>query len=174
MSAAPGGAGEALWRFSLAVYAAPGVPPHCLMLQDRWGADVNLLLALAWTGASGRGAVLMADLAILDRAGAPLRHSVVEPLRAARRWLKPVVAGRDGGADLEGLRTRIKAVELEAERLVQARLEAMLEMRPVIDPPDIRPGAATGNVVAYLRHLGAADPPGPLVPAIEAWIRERL
>ena len=108
-----GRAGEELWRFSLAVYAAPGVAPHCLDLQDKCGADVNVVLALAWAGASGRGTVVTADLAALDREVAPLRRAVVEPLRAARRWLKSAAA--DDG-DLDDLRTRIKAVELEAER----------------------------------------------------------
>lgn len=165
----PGRAGEELWRFSLAVYAAPGVAPHCLDLQDKCGADVNVVLALAWAGASGRGTVMTADLAALDREVAPLRRAVVEPLRAARRWLKSAAA--DDG-DPDDLRTRIKAVELEAERRVQAHLAAVLGARLVVDPPEARLATAAANVAAYLRHLGAASSPGPLIPAMESWIRE--
>lgn len=40
------------WRFSCAVYAAPGVAQACLELQDTHGADVNLLLLAAWLGAA--------------------------------------------------------------------------------------------------------------------------
>jgi uncharacterized protein (TIGR02444 family) len=168
----PGRAGEELWRFSLAVYAAPGVAPHCLDLQDKCGADVNVVLALAWAGASGRGTIVTADLVALDRAVAPLRRAVVEPLRAARRWLRPMIAADRDPGDLDDLRTRIKAVELEAERRVQARLGAALDVRRVVDPPEARLAAAASNVEAYLRHLGAACSPGPLIPAMEAWIRE--
>lgn len=169
----PAGTGEDLWRFSLAIYPAPGVASHCVALQDRCGADVNLVLALAWAGASGRGRVTAAELAVLDRAVGPLRRAVIEPLRAARRWLRPE-AGRDDVADLGDLRTRIKAVELEAERRVQMRLAVPLQRRPVIDPPVQRLAAAVGNVETYLRHLGAVAVPGPLIPAIDAWIREQM
>jgi uncharacterized protein (TIGR02444 family) len=171
--ASPGGAGDELWRFSLAVYAAPGVASHCVDLQDRCGADVNLLLAAAWVGASGRGMIATGDLASLDRTVGPLRRAVVEPLRAVRRWLKPVAGhGDDGG--LGDLRARIKALELEAERCVQARLAALLAPRPVIDPSTLRLVAASRNVETYLRHLGAAASAGPLIPAIEAWICQRI
>ena len=42
------------WRFSLRTYRAPGVQEACLALQDRCGADVNLLLFCGWTGRDGR------------------------------------------------------------------------------------------------------------------------
>jgi len=37
-------AGEAFWRFSLALYARPGVAEALVELQDRAGRDVNLQL----------------------------------------------------------------------------------------------------------------------------------
>jgi uncharacterized protein (TIGR02444 family) len=36
--------GAAFWRFSLALYARPGVAAALLGLQDRAGRDVNLVL----------------------------------------------------------------------------------------------------------------------------------
>ena len=39
---------NAFWKFSLAVYAAPGVPEECLAVQERYGVDVNVLLFCAW------------------------------------------------------------------------------------------------------------------------------
>ena len=50
----------ALWRFALAVYQKPGVSDACLLLQDRHGCNVPLLLFAAWAGAE-RGVVLTAD-----------------------------------------------------------------------------------------------------------------
>lgn len=159
-----------LWRFSLAVYAAPGVAAHCLELQDRCGADVNVALALAWAGASGRGRLDAAGIARLDRVAAPLRNNVVGGLRAARRWLKPHAADGEA-AHLARLRNRIKELEIEAERCVQAALAARLADHGVIDPPDRRLAAAVANLEGYLRHLGADADAGPLVPAVADWIR---
>ena len=45
---------EALWRFSLAFYARPGVSEALIGLQDRAGLDVNLVLFALWLGVSGR------------------------------------------------------------------------------------------------------------------------
>jgi uncharacterized protein (TIGR02444 family) len=38
---------NAFWDFSLKVYAAAGVADECILLQDRFGIDVNLLLFCA-------------------------------------------------------------------------------------------------------------------------------
>jgi uncharacterized protein (TIGR02444 family) len=42
------------WRFSLAVYAAPGVAPEFLALQDMRAIAINLLLFGAWLGNAAR------------------------------------------------------------------------------------------------------------------------
>ena len=161
---------DELWRFSLAVYAAPGVAAHCLDLQDRWGADVNVALALAWAGASGRGRLAAADIARLDRSAAPLRDNVVGALRTARRWLKPYAQGREA-PHLARLRAGIKELEIEAERCVQAALAAALAERGASDAAARRLDAAFANLDGYLRHLGADAQPGPLAAAVAAWIR---
>ena len=57
----------AFWDFSLEAYARPGVAPACLDLQERHGADVNLLLFACWLSASGRGALDAALLAAARR-----------------------------------------------------------------------------------------------------------
>ena len=50
---APSCRDSAFWRFSLELYARDGVPAACLALQDREGADVNLVLLALWLGESG-------------------------------------------------------------------------------------------------------------------------
>lgn len=103
------------WDFSLAVYGRPGVPACCLALQDRRGVDVNLLLFAAWAGL-GCGIRLSAgELARIDGAVAGWRDEVVRPLRALRRRAR---------TEDDAFYRRMKAAELEAERVQQDRLFA--------------------------------------------------
>ena len=109
------------WDFSLAVYAREGVPAACLRLQDRQGVDVNMLLFCCWTAQSAAVRLEKDALAAIADRIAPWKAEIVEPLRAARRDLKP---GFDGfsPAGCDALREKIKALELEAEKLQQDAL----------------------------------------------------
>jgi len=111
------------WRFSIKFYGVPGVAQACIELQDRAKVDVNLLFFLLWNATQGR-ALGNAEVAELDRMVGAWRDAAVVPLREVRRALKspPPVMAADAA---EGFRTRIKAVELEAERLQQ---EAMYDL----------------------------------------------
>jgi uncharacterized protein (TIGR02444 family) len=115
--------GSPFWRFSLAVYSRSEVPPACLALQDMHGLDVNLLLFACFAGR--RGHVLTGqDLEILEAAAGPWHAQVVRPLRGARTWMK-----QQPMAEAErSLRARIKALELEAERIEQEKLWAALPL----------------------------------------------
>lgn len=105
------------WRFSLAVYAAPGVAPECLALQDAHGVDVNVLLFCAWLGS--RGVVLTAaNLAAIETAAQPWREAAIWPLRSARRGIKTETADEEVAA----LRKDVAALELRAEQIAQAML----------------------------------------------------
>lgn len=113
------------WRFSIRLYAVPGVAPACIRLQDEAGVDVNLLFFLLWNATQGRS-LGEADVRELDRAVAPWRSMTVIPLREMRRALKspPAMLAPETA---EAFRNRIKAAELEAERLLQAALYALGE-----------------------------------------------
>jgi uncharacterized protein (TIGR02444 family) len=112
---------RALWPFALHLYGQEGVAVAFLELQDKHGADVPLLLAALWHGASARGVLSPAQKREWQRISARWQDDIVSPLRRARRALKPLEA--DAGA--KRLRARVKRAELDAERL-QLRL---LEMR---------------------------------------------
>lgn len=101
------------WDFSLAVYGRPGVPACCLSLQDQRGVDVNVLLFAAWAGLECGIRLSAEELVRLDGAVAGWRDEVVRPLRALRRRAK---------AEDEVFYRRMKAAELEAERVQQDRL----------------------------------------------------
>lgn len=110
-------AAEAFWRFSLMVYARPGVAAALISLQDHAGHNVNLILFGLWL-AVGRGRRL--DAVGLARARAAidkLDRDVVLPLRRLRRALKG-----DPDPDIQELRRRVLTLEVAAERRVQARL----------------------------------------------------
>lgn len=110
------------WRFSLALYAKPGVPEACLTLQDNHGVDVNLLFFLIYLASEGYR-VSGAEVRQVDAFVKDWRERVVWPLRSVRRSLKlgvnPVTVDT---SDL--LRTAIKREELRAEQLQQHALEA--------------------------------------------------
>jgi len=106
------------WRFSLAVYSEAGVAEECLGLQQSIGADVNLLLFCAWTGA--RGIVLSGDdiEQAMARVAAWQDH-VVRPLRSARQNMTGLEI-----KESERFRARVKSIEIEAEQVEQAILFA--------------------------------------------------
>ena len=105
-------AAGALWDFAVRLYAEPGVSEACLVLQDRFGVDVPLLLWAAWLGDGADAAALRAG----DRAVGPWRARAVRPLRALRRHLRHTVAGLDKDAQ-EGWRSSAKRLEIDAERM---------------------------------------------------------
>lgn len=145
------------WRFSLALYAAPGVQPACLTLQDRHGVDVNLALFCAWAGAA-RGVVLaVEEIAEADALVAPWRDALVAPLRAMRRAVKAMPALADPA--VAAFRRHVAATELEAERIGQAMLFRWAEARWPAARGGDRAAAALANLRALAaRHGAAADP----------------
>ncbi|MDN6855011.1 TIGR02444 family protein [Pseudomonas sp. CAN2814] len=109
-----------VWSYALKLYARPGVEAACLALQEG-GADVCLLLASAWLGSAGV-ACSPARIDALESTAREWREQVVVPLRELRqRWRES--AKRD--LQLAPLRERIKQLELEAEKVLLERLEAV-------------------------------------------------
>ena len=136
---------EALWRFSLAFYARPGVSEALIALQERAGCDVNLMLFTLWLGVSGRSPLSKEELAIAGRIARPISADIVKPLRALRRKLSS-----DPDADVQRLRERIKTLELAAEKVIQDRLGR--RARPAFGDTDpaARAAAAYANLTLYL------------------------
>lgn len=127
-----------IWAFAQEVYARSGFADAALALQDRWGGDVCLLIAILWH--AGQGACPDdAGLAALEAEAAPWRAAVVEPLRAARRAMKAEPAA-------QALRARVQALELEAERALLERLAAIAMHGG---------GPLPAGLLAYAARLGA-------------------
>jgi uncharacterized protein (TIGR02444 family) len=162
------GQGSLFWRFSLRFYRQPGVADACIALQDGCGVDVNMLLFLLWLGTTRRRVPLAATQEVWAKA-APWRDDVVVPLRTLRRRLK------DGSSLVERsaaelFRTRIKAIELESERLQQESMFALAAGLETENASSVE-AAARANVAAYEQTLGrsfAPDAVNVLVAALPA------
>jgi len=135
---------QPLGKFAVDLYQAPGIAPLCLELQDTEGCDIPLLLFLCWHGCC----VGEPDESLLKQAISLSRQwtgQVVNPLRAARRWLKADADGRTSHIELslcftqagqtqtghtqsghtEELRGKIKNLELQAEFMQLDALEKL-------------------------------------------------
>jgi uncharacterized protein (TIGR02444 family) len=158
--------GEAFWRFSLALYARPGVADALIALQERAGSNVNLVLFGLWLGVHRGHRLAAVELAAAQSAIAPLNETVVLPVRELRRLLKP--AAEPG---LQALRRRIAGLELAAERRVQYRLAASLAGAVRAAPEGGRLAAAEANLALALGDEFASADAGVLRQALAALIR---
>src|ERR1700735_166634 len=120
MSEAASSADTPFWRFSLKFYRQGGVSEACIDLQDSFGVDVNLLLFLLWLASDDRR-LSAADVKLLDDNVRDWRNLTIVPIRDARRKLKDA-ATLGEPIRQEAFRNKVKAVELEAERLQQEAL----------------------------------------------------
>jgi uncharacterized protein (TIGR02444 family) len=156
------------WDFSLTVYGGDGVEDECLDLQERLTLDVNLLLFAAYTGAVEGLLLDSQDIAAVNSAIAGWHGDVVRALRRARHALKP--ASTDANNPLQEasstLRSQVKIIELQAERIEQAILwqwsRVALAGRPRID----RTQALAANLGGVLAFYGAAA--GATAPRLRA------
>jgi uncharacterized protein (TIGR02444 family) len=98
-----------------------------------------------WLASQGR-ALQSDDLAEADRAIAPWRDEAVRPLRAVRRFLREPPAAVESAA-AAALRDKVKAAELECERLQQ---EALFALRPAANW-----GEACDPMLAARRNMHA-------------------
>lgn len=143
------------WRFSLHYYRQPGVSDACIALQDGSGADVNLFLFLMWL-AAGRRLLSEGEVKKLDDLVRDWRNLTIVPIRDTRRRLKSAATLVEPGKQ-EAFRNKVKAVELEAERLQQEALYAFTQSGSP-GSKSAPPAAARANVAAYERVLGVSFP----------------
>jgi uncharacterized protein (TIGR02444 family) len=146
---------SSFWEFSLAVYSKPEVPEACLELQDKFSADVNIVLFVLWAADQGRRLDVQ-DIARVASLVTDWQNEVVRPLRFARRFLKTPAAEWQL-EETAVLRQRIKADELEAEH-VQQTVMASFFHSDTIGQPDEFNAAARSNIKTYATSLGVVFP----------------
>ena len=127
----------------------------CIALQDDCGVDVNLLLFLFWLASDGR--LLAADeVKRLDERVRSWRELTIIPIRDTRRKLKGAATLLDPGKQ-EAFRNKVKAVELDAEKLQQEALYEFTRSGP-LGKEALPKEAARSNVGAYERTIGTEFP----------------
>jgi uncharacterized protein (TIGR02444 family) len=136
------------WDFSLKVYGGEGVETECLALQDQFGVDVNLLLLCAFAGAQG-ATLTEHEVASARKTVEPWQRNIVSSLRTARRAMKPVARH-----DAQELRTRLKEIELESERIEQTMLQEWIDARRVKWQSGDRRAAVLANLQTLLGSYG--------------------
>lgn len=159
------------WTFSLDRYRRDGVPSLCLRLQDEAGADVNIVLFCLWLASKGYE---VDGAAFATTVMAPVNawhDNVVRPLREVRRYMKgggPIGAR----AELETVRQRIKAIEIETESVEQSMLYAIFfAQRGNARGPFRKAGIgarAVGehNIRTYLEAMDASGPLGDVISTL--------
>jgi uncharacterized protein (TIGR02444 family) len=147
--------GSSFWNFSLKLYAEQAVANVCLSLQDHFDADVNVVLFMLWSAARGRRLNLEEIDDTIDLVK-PWQTQVIRPLRLARRSLKTPPSDWPL-QETEALRQRVKADELEAERLQQQVLAHFAQANEMGQPDTIR-AASLSNLANYAKLLNVAFP----------------
>lgn len=133
---------DELWRFSLTSWRVPGVEASCLRLQDNHAVQVPLLLACAWLAVRG----VPPDKTLLI---AMRQHVAPWELRLqALRGLRREAALQPEWREWKRL---LSDAELEAERLLLAELEQLLQAHP-------RASDAAAPVLEWLLVMCADSP----------------
>jgi uncharacterized protein (TIGR02444 family) len=147
--------GSSFWTFSLKVYAEQAVADVCLNLQDQFDVDVNVLLFMLWSADKGRR-ISLREIRDIIALVTPWQIQVVRPLRLARRSLKTPPSDWPD-QEIAALRQRVKADELEAERLQQQALARFAEENE-IGQTDTAVAASVSNLKNYAKLLNVTFP----------------
>jgi uncharacterized protein (TIGR02444 family) len=147
------------WAFALQLYSRPGVANACLKLQDEAGVDVMIFLTAAFAAVRHRILLTRSEIREVDDACRPWREQIVQPIRAIRSGLKIGPLPAPSG-ETEQFRTKVKAVELAAERLQNQLLAERLPLRSpeqdIVSPEEL--GSVLRNVVALaLEKRGSTE-----------------
>ena len=146
------------WRFSLAVYLQAGVAEECLELQRTAGIDVNLLLFSAWIGTRAI-ALSGEDIKAASKCVVDWQEFVVRPLRRVRQDMKELEQ-----VESDSFRTRVKAIELEAEQIEQAILFSYSKRFRSFQANV--PDAVAENIKKYIEKTSGSQSLGSCAPLL--------
>jgi uncharacterized protein (TIGR02444 family) len=114
-----------LWHFACELYARPGMEAACMAAQAD-GQEVCLVLCGLWLERR-KVAWCTARAQALEGIALPWSQEVIQPLRALRQQWRPAAQTDD---ELTNIRNSVKQLELNAERTLLARLQAVAQGWP--------------------------------------------
>ena len=157
------------WAFALALYARPGVAEACLTLQNEADVDVMLLLMATFAAVKHRTLLTPDEIGALDEACRPWREQIVRNLRTIRSELKAGPRPAPNG-ETEQFRSKVKALELEAEKienkLLAESLPLSLPRQKAVRPEQLR--TVLNDVVMYFADRRGTKADASLSSSIEA------
>jgi uncharacterized protein (TIGR02444 family) len=140
------------WLFSLSFYAHDDVAKSLIQSQDSCGLDVNVVLHILWLACQKRQ-LSVDDIVAIESSVELWKTDIVLPLRKIRRALK-APEEKYAGVDTIALREKIKAVELESEKLQQDFMFRLKNAEQWGSPQSDISIAADTNLLAYENILG--------------------
>lgn len=138
---------NSFWSFSLSFYSETEVKKACLDLQERFDADVNMLLFLLYQAGQGKR-LSEAEINRIDQLVHPWRSGIIRHIRAARNNLKQPNDHLTVD-EKNTFKSQLMATELQAEKLQQSMLET-LEIECIVAAPKT---AAQLNLDAYAKMI---------------------
>lgn len=140
------------WEYSNSVYHKPGVERTLLLLQQRFGVDVNVVLFCSWVALFRHLRLPAEGIATLISHTDVWQNETVRPLRRVRQRLKSSSEGMPR-EEVQALRERVQELELHAEHIEQNFLESESHRIGVSAAPSEPRQAAVYNVIGYFRYL---------------------
>lgn len=141
------------WEFTLRSYPCAGVQPSVIALQDRFGADVNVLFWCCYVAAIGARRLTAEDFARADEVLDPWRKDVTVRLREIRDHIKNTASlwSIPGAAQTRG---KVLGAEIESERIAQSILERLVSQGPETRAVAGGLSDAGANLRVYLDYIG--------------------
>jgi uncharacterized protein (TIGR02444 family) len=163
------------WAFALEIYARPGVADACLTLQNEAGVDIMMLLMVIFAAVKHRHLLTREEIRSLNDVCRPWREQIVWPLRKMRTGLKTGPSPAPGAAT-EEFRSKIKSLELAAERLQNQLLAENLPLGPPDNEPISRERLRTVmvQIVTILSSREGQDLTARLSESIEVIVAAAL
>jgi uncharacterized protein (TIGR02444 family) len=160
-----------LIEYALAFYAGENVAETLVSLQDRFGADVNIMLYAAWLGKAKTAPASERTIRTADATVAEWRQSVIVPLRNVRRALKAIRRG--SWEPDEAIRESVKQIEIKAELAELSKL-ASLPIQPAAGHPVGQ--LILANLRSALRFYSGATVNAETEKSLRhlAWMAERV
>ncbi len=143
---------SALCDFATQALQTANVESACLNLQNRFAADINILLFCCWCG-NRHVALNKDDLRQVVATAAPWQDVILKPLRNARKMMKQDIFAIPSEV-LDQTANNMSEVESNAERMELLSIEKALDLRGrETDGSRTAVEVSAENLALYLRQL---------------------